>query len=91
MLSAFRIKQLLFPAARWGGAAGTIGFFLLYEDLPQLILQTQYGVFPGFQDVLVSFGFITQAKANWMNSFFPQASILNRPVKDPPSTEEAEE
>ena len=35
-------------AARWGAAAGAIGFFLLYEDLPQLILQTQYGNWQGW-------------------------------------------
>ena len=35
-------------AGRWGIAIGSIGFFLLYEDLPQLILQTQYGVWKGW-------------------------------------------
>ena len=35
-------------AARWGVAIGSIGFFLLYEDLPQLILQTQYGNWRGW-------------------------------------------
>eukprot|EP00966_Prymnesium_polylepis_P334754 7390127-Prymnesium_polylepis.2 len=38
-------------AGRWGVSFGIIGFFLLYEDLPQLILQTQYGVFPGWSGV----------------------------------------
>lgn len=57
-LSPFRIKQLLPPAARWGGAAGAIGFFLLYEELPQLILQEQYGVFGGWTAVAVEYGFM---------------------------------
>ena len=35
-LSAFRMKQLAFPLARWGAAAGSIGVFLLYEEVPQL-------------------------------------------------------
>ena len=38
MLTWFRIKQLGPPAARWGVAAGSIGFFLLYEELPQLAI-----------------------------------------------------
>jgi len=38
-------------AGRWGVSFGIISFFLLYEDLPQLILQTQYGVFPGWSGV----------------------------------------
>ena len=57
MLTWFRIKQLGPPAARWGVAAGSIGFFLLYEALPQLALQSQYGVFPGYKDVLVAMGY----------------------------------
>ena len=46
---------------RWGVAAGSIGFFLLYEDLPQLILQTQYGNFPGWTGVAQHFGLIKPA------------------------------
>lgn len=56
MFSAFRAIQLGLPAARWGGAVGVVGFFLLYEDLPQLILQTQYGNFPGWAGVAREFG-----------------------------------
>ena len=56
--SAFRMKQLAPPLARWGGAAGAIGFFLLYEELPQLILQEQYGVFGGWTAVAVEYGFM---------------------------------
>lgn len=56
MMSAFRVKQLVFPLARWGAAVGSIGIFLLYEEIPQLILQTQYGVFPGYTDVAIAFG-----------------------------------
>ena len=63
MLSAFRVKQLIFPAARWGVAIGSIGFFLLYEDLPQLILQTQYGNFPGWTGVAREFGLISTPAA----------------------------
>lgn len=62
MISFFRAKQLGVPAARWGVAAGSIGFFLLYEDLPQLILQTQYGVFPGWTGVAVAFGLMNEKK-----------------------------
>lgn len=58
MMSFFRAKQLGPPLARWGAAAGTIGFFLLYEEVPQLILQTQYGIFPGYTDVAIAFGFM---------------------------------
>ena len=64
MLSFFRMKQLAPPAARWGGAVGTIGFFLLYEEIPQLILQTQYGVFPNYTDVAIAFGFAKDPKAS---------------------------
>jgi len=60
MFTFFRAKQLGFPAARWGGAVGVIGFFLLYEDLPQLIMQTQYGVFPGWDGVAREFGLMAK-------------------------------
>ena len=73
MLSFFRAKQLGIPAARWGVAVGSIGFFLLYEELPQLILQSQYGVFPGYKDVLVSFGLMTQKYANRLDKMVPNA------------------
>ena len=63
MMSLFRVKQLAPPLARWGAAAGTIGFFLLYEEVPQLILQTQYGIFPGYTDVAIAFGFLKDPKA----------------------------
>ena len=63
MLSFFRMKQLGVPAARWGGAVGTIVCFLLYEEFPQLILQTQYGVFPNYTDVAIAFGMIKNPKA----------------------------
>ena len=49
--------------ARWGVAAGSVGFFLLYEELPQLILQTQYGNFPGWTGVAREFGLISAPKA----------------------------
>jgi len=62
MMSMFRAMQLGVPAARWGVAAGSIGFFLLYEDLPQLILQTQYGVFPGWTGVAVAAGLMKEPK-----------------------------
>ena len=82
MMSFFRMKQLAPPLARWGMAAGSIGFFLLYEELPQLILQTQYGVFPSYKDVLVSFGMMTQAKANSLDRMLPiSQGIMNRPAK----------
>ena len=42
---------------------GSIGFFLLYEDLPQLILQTPYGNFPGWTGVAVAFGMMKDPKA----------------------------
>lgn len=58
MVSIFRIKQLAPPVMRWFGAFGCIGFFLLFEDLPQLILQTQYGDFPGWRGVAVAYGLI---------------------------------
>ena len=63
MLSSFRFKQLAMPAARWGVAVGSIGFFLLYEELPQLILQTQYGVFPGWTGVAQEFGLAAKPTA----------------------------
>ena len=80
MLSGFRIKQLVPPLARWGAAAGSIGFFLLYEELPQLILQAQYGIFPGYKDVLVEFGLMSRKRANGIDDMLPQgAGALNRP------------
>jgi|EP00326_Haptolina_ericina_P003924 hypothetical protein len=63
MSGMFRMKQLGVPAMRWGGAFGAIGFFLLFEDLPQLILQTQYGNFPGWHGVAVAFGVIKDKSA----------------------------
>lgn len=82
MLSFFRAKQLAIPAARWGGAVGSIVVFLLYEEFPQLILQTQYGIFPGYKDVLVAFGMMTQAKANALDRALPLSpGYLNRPGK----------
>ena len=81
MMSMFRIKQLVPPLARWGVAAGSIGFFLLYEELPQLILQAQYGVFPGYKDVLIAFGLMSKQKSNAIDSFLPIApGVLNRPT-----------
>jgi len=79
----FRAKQLGIPAARWGVAVGSIGFFLLYEELPQLILQSQYGIFPGYKDVLVSFGLMTQKRANAIDAMMANPDYLNRPAKDP--------
>ena len=59
-MSAFRMKQLGIPAARWGAAVGSIAFFCLYEELPQLIMQTQYGNFPGWTGVAEHFGLISK-------------------------------
>ena len=90
-LSAFRMKQLVFPLARWGAAAGSIGVFLLYEEFPQLILQTQYGVFPGYKDVLVAFGLMTQKRANSLDKALPASpGALNRPYKEPVLEEDVE-
>ena len=86
-MSFFRFKQLALPAARWGAALGSIGFFLLYEELPQLALQAQYGVFPGYKDVLVAMGWMTQKKANALDRMLPQVDFLNRPIKDPKEEE----
>ena len=61
-MSAFRMKQLGIPAARWGIAAGSIGFFLLYEEIPQLVMQTQYGNFPGWTGMLAWAGVINEPK-----------------------------
>ena len=84
MFSMFRIKQLAPPLARWGAAGGSIVFFLLYEEFPQLILQSQYGVFPGYKDVLVAFGMMSQAKANSLDRALPaDPGVLNRPYKAP--------
>jgi hypothetical protein len=63
MLSFFRAKQLGFPAARWGVAVGSVGFFLLYEEIPQLVMQTQYGNFPGWSGMLTYLG-ITKEKGS---------------------------
>ena len=88
-LSAFRMKQLAFPLARWGAAAGSIGVFLLYEEFPQLILQTQYGIFPGYKDVLVAFGLMSQKKANAIDRALPiDPGLLNRPYRAPVDPEE---
>ena len=62
-MNFFRMKQLGLPALRWGGAFGAIGFFMLYEDLPQLIMQTQYGNFPGWHGVAVEYGLIKPTPA----------------------------
>ena len=84
MMSFFRAKQLGVPAARWGVAAGSIGFFLLYEELPQLILQTQYGVFPGYKSVLVAFGAMSQERSDALDRALPiSPGVLNRPAKVP--------
>jgi hypothetical protein len=57
-LSSFRMSQLIPPLARWGVAAGSVGFFLLYEEIPQLVMQTQYGNFPGWTGMMAHLGFI---------------------------------
>ncbi|KAL1496248.1 hypothetical protein AB1Y20_016211 [Prymnesium parvum] len=57
-MNSFRAKQLLQPAARWGMTLGVVGFFLMYEDLPQLILQTPYGNFPGWEGVARHYGLL---------------------------------
>jgi len=62
MMSMFRAKQLGIPAARWGVAVGSIGFFLLYEEVPQLVMQTQYGVFPGWTGMGVYLGVLSPPK-----------------------------
>ena len=89
MMSFFRMKQLGIPLARWGVAGGSIVFFLLYEEFPQLILQTQYGIFPGYKDVLVAFGLMTQKRANSLDKALPASpGPLNRPYKEPVLEEE---
>ena len=63
-------------------AIGTVAVFALYEELPQLILQTQYGIFPGYKTVLVEFGLMTQAKSNALDRMLPLSpGFLNRPSK----------
>ena len=79
----FRIKQLAPPLVRWGVAIGSVAVFALYEELPQLALQTQYGVFPGYKDVLVAMGMMSQKTANSMDNMLPQVDSLNRPIRDP--------
>ena len=87
---AFTLKKFSAPLARWGVALGSIGFFLLYEELPQLALQAQYGVFPGYKDVLVYMGWMSQKRANKLDAMLPQVDQLNRPIRDPKPDEDAE-
>ena len=88
----FRIKQVVPPLARWGVAGGSIVFFLLFEEFPQLILQTQYGIFPGYKDVLVSFGLMSQNKANAIDRALPLApGVMNRATPGPPENVPVEE
>ena len=90
MMSFYRFKQLAPPLARWGAAAGSIVVFLLYEEFPQLILQAQYGIFPGYKDVLVYMGWMSQKRANKLDAMLPQVDQLNRPIRDPKPDEDAE-
>ena len=74
---------MILTSSRWGVAAGSIGFFLLYEELPQLALQSQYGIFPGYKDKLVGFGLMSQKTANAYDKMVPQVDALNRPIREP--------
>ena len=52
------MTKMIFPLARWGAAVGAIGAFLLYEEVPQLVLQTTYGVPVTYRDVFEYAGLV---------------------------------
>ncbi|KAL1507502.1 hypothetical protein AB1Y20_008337 [Prymnesium parvum] len=51
-VNALQVKKVAYPLMSWARTAGVVLFFLLYEELPQLILQTPYGNFPGWGGVV---------------------------------------
>ena len=48
---AYYGKKFAPTLGRWGMAAGSIVFFLSYEDLPAILLETGYGVPVSWRDV----------------------------------------
>lgn len=49
-------KKFAPSAVRWVVALGSVAFFLTWEDLPGVILQTNYGQPAGWKDVAVAAG-----------------------------------
>ena len=56
MQPAFLAKKFGMSAVRWGAALGSVGLFLGYEDLPGIILESNYGVVTTWKDVAIRFG-----------------------------------
>ncbi len=56
MLNPFLVKKYAAPLVRWGAAGTSVLFFLTYEDLPAILLETPYGQPVGWRDVGVAVG-----------------------------------
>jgi len=44
------------PAVRWGVAGGSVVFFLAFDDLPSILLETPYGQPCGYRDLFAAMG-----------------------------------
>ena len=60
---AYYGKKFAPTLGRWGMAAGSIVFFLSYEDLPAILLETGYGVPVSWRAVGAKIGIMNPPKA----------------------------
>jgi len=51
-------KKLTPSLARWGVAGGSVVMFLGFDDIPGILLETQYGVPCCWKDVWIAAGLI---------------------------------
>eukprot|EP00308_Calcidiscus_leptoporus_P006953 CAMPEP_0119358042 /NCGR_PEP_ID=MMETSP1334-20130426/6322_1 /TAXON_ID=127549 /ORGANISM="Calcidiscus leptoporus, Strain RCC1130" /LENGTH=88 /DNA_ID=CAMNT_0007372441 /DNA_START=176 /DNA_END=442 /DNA_ORIENTATION=+ len=58
MREVYYAKKFAVPLARWGAAAGSVVLFLGFDDIPAILLQTNYGVPCSWKDVGIAAGLL---------------------------------
>ena len=51
-------KKFVMPLVRWGVALGSVALFLGFDDIPAILLQTNYGVPCHWKDVGIAVGLL---------------------------------
>ena len=58
MRELYFAKKFALPLTRWGIAAGSVVLFLGFDDIPAILLQTNYGVPCYWKDVGIAVGLL---------------------------------